>query len=42
MGDRIMVMRAGAIVAEFERGQATQEEIMFAATGQRQADIAGS
>ena len=42
MGDRIMVMRRGAIVAEFKRGQATQEDIMFAATGQTQAEIAGS
>lgn len=34
MSDRVLVMRRGAIVAEFGRGDATQEGIMFAATGQ--------
>ena len=34
MSDRILVMRRGAVVAEFGRGEATQEDIMFAATGQ--------
>jgi hypothetical protein len=34
MSDRILVMRRGAVVAEFGRGDATQEDIMFAATGQ--------
>lgn len=34
MSDRILVMRRGAIVAEFKRGEATQEGVMFAATGQ--------
>jgi len=34
MSDRILVMRRGAIVAEFKRGEATQEDVMFAATGQ--------
>jgi ribose transport system ATP-binding protein len=34
MSDRVLVMRRGAIVAEFERGQVTQEDVMFAATGQ--------
>jgi ribose transport system ATP-binding protein len=33
MSDRILVMYRGAIVAEFLRGQVTQEDIMFAATG---------
>jgi ribose transport system ATP-binding protein len=35
MSDRILVMRRGAIVAEFKRGEATQEDLMFAATGQQ-------
>ncbi|HWE09978.1 MAG TPA: sugar ABC transporter ATP-binding protein [Solirubrobacteraceae bacterium] len=34
MSDRILVMRRGAIVAEFDRGEVTQEDVMFAATGQ--------
>ncbi len=34
MSDRILVMRRGAIVAEFRHGEATQEDIMFAAMGQ--------
>lgn len=34
MSDRILVMRRGAIVAEFKRGEVTQEDVMFAATGQ--------
>jgi ribose transport system ATP-binding protein len=33
MSDRILVMRRGAIVAEFHRGEVTQEDVMFAATG---------
>jgi len=33
MSDRILVMHAGRIVAEFARGEATQERIMFHATG---------
>jgi len=37
MSDRILVMRRGAIVAEFTAGEATQENVMFAATGQREA-----
>jgi ABC-type sugar transport system ATPase subunit len=37
MSDRVLVMRRGAIVAEFARGEATQEDVMFAATGQRAA-----
>ncbi len=37
MSDRVLVMRRGAIVAEFARGKATQEDVMFAATGQRVA-----
>jgi ABC-type sugar transport system ATPase subunit len=34
MSDRVLVMRRGAIVAEFKRGEVTQEDVMFAATGQ--------
>lgn len=34
VSDRILVMRAGEIVAEFSREEATQEAIMRAATGQ--------
>jgi rhamnose transport system ATP-binding protein len=34
MSDRILVMREGAIVAEIPRAQASQEAVMFAATGQ--------
>jgi ribose transport system ATP-binding protein len=33
VSDRILVMREGHLVAEFERGEATQEKIMLAATG---------
>ena len=34
MSHRVLVMRNGRIVAEFEREQATEERIMTAATGQ--------
>jgi ribose transport system ATP-binding protein len=37
VSDRILVMREGKIVAEFERGDATQENIMREATGQDQS-----
>jgi len=37
MSDRLLVMRRGAIVAEFKHGEATQEDVMFAATGQAPA-----
>ncbi|WP_018086707.1 sugar ABC transporter ATP-binding protein [Desulfurispora thermophila] len=33
MSDRILVMREGQITGEFKRDEATQEKIMFAATG---------
>ncbi len=39
MSDRILVMRRGAIVAEFMRGEATQEDLMFAATGQERTSV---
>jgi rhamnose transport system ATP-binding protein len=35
MADRVLVMREGRIVAEIPRDGATEETIMFAATGQR-------
>jgi ribose transport system ATP-binding protein len=34
MADRILVMRGGAIVSELSHEEATQEKIMYAATGQ--------
>ena len=37
MSDRLLVMRRGAIVAEFKHSEATQEDMMFAATGQARA-----
>lgn len=42
VSDRILVMREGRIVAEFSRGEATQERIMQAATGQLPALQAGA
>jgi ABC-type sugar transport system ATPase subunit len=33
MSDRIVVMREGRVTGEFERGEATQEDVMTAATG---------
>jgi ribose transport system ATP-binding protein len=39
VSDRILVMREGRVVAEFERAQATQEAIMRAATGQDRSDL---
>jgi rhamnose transport system ATP-binding protein len=35
MADRVLVMREGRIVDEISRDAATEETIMFAATGQR-------
>jgi ABC-type sugar transport system ATPase subunit len=34
VSDRILVMREGRLAAEYSRAQATEEEIMSAATGQ--------
>jgi rhamnose transport system ATP-binding protein len=34
VGDRILVMREGRVAAEFARGDATEESLMAAATGQ--------
>jgi rhamnose transport system ATP-binding protein len=34
MADRVLVMREGRLVAEFSRAEATEESVMFAATGQ--------
>jgi len=33
MGDRVLVVRGGTIVAEFDRAEATQEAVMHRATG---------
>ncbi len=35
MSDRVLTMREGRLVAEFGRGEATQERVMAAATGQQ-------
>ncbi|GAB2890404.1 sugar ABC transporter ATP-binding protein [Streptomyces mayteni] len=35
MADRVLVMREGRITAELSRREATEESVMFAATGQR-------
>jgi rhamnose transport system ATP-binding protein len=37
ISDRILVMREGRLAAEYSRSEASEEEIMAAATGQRQA-----
>jgi rhamnose transport system ATP-binding protein len=34
MADRVLVMREGRLVAELSRSEATEESVMFAATGQ--------
>ena len=34
MADRILVMHEGRLVAEIGRDEATEESVMFAATGQ--------
>jgi ABC-type sugar transport system ATPase subunit len=36
VGDRILVMREGRLVAEYPRAEASEETIMSAATGQLQ------
>jgi len=41
MSDRILVMREGAITAEFSRADATQEAVMTAATAPNQSRIQG-
>jgi len=40
MADRIYVMHEGRLTAEMARNEATQEKIMFAATGEKVA-VAG-
>jgi rhamnose transport system ATP-binding protein len=42
MSDRIVVLHEGRITAEITRDQATQERVMFAATGSHRADEGGS
>jgi rhamnose transport system ATP-binding protein len=39
VSDRILVMREGRLAAEYSRAEATEEEIMSAATGQRAAAL---
>jgi rhamnose transport system ATP-binding protein len=40
MSDRILVMHEGAITAEIGRADATEESVMFAATGQAADTVA--
>ena len=37
MSDRILVMHEGSVAAEFSRAEATEERVMYAATGQQAA-----
>ena len=39
MADRVLVMHEGKLTAELARSEATEEAIMFAATGQTAAKI---
>ena len=39
MSDRILVLHEGRLTAEIARVDATEERVMFAATGQREADL---
>ncbi len=39
MSDRIIVLHEGRITAEFPRAEATEERVMFAATGQQQVAV---
>jgi ABC-type uncharacterized transport system ATPase subunit len=39
MADRVLVMHEGKIAAELSRSEATEEAIMFAATGQTAAKM---
>ena len=41
MSDRILVMHEGAITAEIERAHASEERVMFAATGQADGGVSG-
>jgi rhamnose transport system ATP-binding protein len=42
MSDRILVLHEGNLAAELSRSEATEERIMFAATGQRPVEPAGA
>ena len=42
MSDRIVVLHEGRITAEIPRARATQESVMFAATGSLASDEAGA
>jgi rhamnose transport system ATP-binding protein len=37
MADRVLVVHEGRITAELSRAEATEESVMFAATGQKEA-----
>jgi len=37
MADRVVVLREGRIAAVFDRGEATEESVMYAAMGQEAA-----
>ena len=37
MADRVLVLHEGQVTATLARSEATQERVMFAATGQREA-----
>jgi ABC-type sugar transport system ATPase subunit len=39
MADRVLVMREGRISGEFSRGDATQENVMTAATGSAEQEV---
>ncbi|MFC4454175.1 sugar ABC transporter ATP-binding protein [Deinococcus sonorensis] len=42
MADRILVMREGRLVGELSREQASEEAVMWLATGQRSQDLGGA
>jgi rhamnose transport system ATP-binding protein len=42
LSDRILVMREGLVVAEFQRKEATQEAVITAALGRHTAEVAGA
>jgi rhamnose transport system ATP-binding protein len=42
LSDRILVMREGLVVAEFQRKQATQEAVITAALGRHTSEVAGA
>ncbi|MHB8959545.1 MAG: D-xylose ABC transporter ATP-binding protein, partial [Candidatus Limnocylindrales bacterium] len=42
MSDRILVLHEGCVAAEIARSDASEERVMFAATGQVEAAAAGA